>query len=210
MAVMEPGCWTPGFLFGLSLSPWTSNSFSPPSPAKPATNRTAASSRPPCMACRSRASFRCGRARAMCRRPNSSQGPPSKACWRARPSTPGSAAFRNCARRWPAITARHFGRGFSHENFFVTSGGMQAIQTVMQMVAGDGDEIIIPTPAWPNYAGPLRIHGSRSRRSADGLSQRPLDARSRPPLRCHHAAHQGDLRSTRRPTRSAGRRRWRN
>ena len=53
-----------------------------------------------------------------------------------------------------------FGRAFSHENFFVTSGGMEAIQTVIQMVAGEGDEIIIPTPAWPNYAGPLRIQGS--------------------------------------------------
>ncbi|MBI2717585.1 MAG: pyridoxal phosphate-dependent aminotransferase [Rhizobiales bacterium] len=55
---------------------------------------------------------------------------------------------------------RHFGRPFSHENFFVTSGGMQAIQTVIQMIAGEGDEIVIPTPAWPNYAGSLRIQGS--------------------------------------------------
>ena len=56
---------------------------------------------------------------------------------------------------------RHFGRAFSHENFFVTSGGMQAIQTIVQMIAGAGDEIIIPTPAWPNYGGTLRILGSR-------------------------------------------------
>jgi aspartate/methionine/tyrosine aminotransferase len=56
---------------------------------------------------------------------------------------------------------RHFGREFSHENFFVTGGGMQAIQTAIQMIAGEGDEIIIPTPAWPNYAGPLRIQGSK-------------------------------------------------
>ena len=55
---------------------------------------------------------------------------------------------------------QHFGRSFSAENFFVTSGGMQAIQTILQMVAGEGDEIIIPTPAWPNYAGPLRVQGS--------------------------------------------------
>ncbi len=55
---------------------------------------------------------------------------------------------------------RHFGRAFSHENFFVTSGGMQAIQTMIQMVAGEGDEIVIPAPAWPNYAGPLRLQGS--------------------------------------------------
>jgi aspartate/methionine/tyrosine aminotransferase len=57
--------------------------------------------------------------------------------------------------------ARHFGRSFEPENFFVTGGGMQALQTVMQMISGEGDEIIIPTPAWPNYAGPLRIQGSR-------------------------------------------------
>lgn len=57
--------------------------------------------------------------------------------------------------------ARNFGRAFSAENFFVTSGGMQAIQTIVQMVAGEGDEIIIPTPAWPNYGGTLRLHGAR-------------------------------------------------
>jgi aspartate/methionine/tyrosine aminotransferase len=56
---------------------------------------------------------------------------------------------------------RHYGREFSSENFFVTGGGMQAIQTAIQMIAGEGDEIIIPTPAWPNYAGPLRLQGSR-------------------------------------------------
>lgn len=55
---------------------------------------------------------------------------------------------------------RQFGRPFAPENFFVTSGGMQAIQIMIQMIAGEGDEIILPTPAWPNYAGPLRIQGS--------------------------------------------------
>jgi aspartate/methionine/tyrosine aminotransferase len=56
---------------------------------------------------------------------------------------------------------RHFGRVFDASNFLVTGGGMQAIQTAIQMIAGEGDEIIIPTPAWPNYAGPLRIQGSK-------------------------------------------------
>jgi aspartate/methionine/tyrosine aminotransferase len=54
-----------------------------------------------------------------------------------------------------------YGRDFSPENFFVTSGGMQAIQTIIQMIAGEGDEIVIPTPAWPNYAGSLRLSGAR-------------------------------------------------
>ena len=56
---------------------------------------------------------------------------------------------------------RHFGRAFEAANFFVTSGGMPAIQTAIQMIAADGDEIIIPTPAWPNYAGALRILGAK-------------------------------------------------
>ncbi|MGE3831479.1 MAG: aminotransferase class I/II-fold pyridoxal phosphate-dependent enzyme, partial [Parvibaculaceae bacterium] len=56
---------------------------------------------------------------------------------------------------------RHYGRSFDMESFFVTGGGMQAIQTIIQMIAGEDDEIIVPTPAWPNYAGPLRIQGSR-------------------------------------------------
>jgi aspartate/methionine/tyrosine aminotransferase len=57
--------------------------------------------------------------------------------------------------------ARQIGRAFSAENFFVTSGGMQAIQTIIQLIAGEGDEIVLPTPAWPNYAGPLRVQGSK-------------------------------------------------
>lgn len=56
---------------------------------------------------------------------------------------------------------RNFGRAFDPENFYITSGGMQAIQTIVQLIAGEGDEIIIPTPAWPNYAATLRILGSR-------------------------------------------------
>ncbi|MCA3555360.1 pyridoxal phosphate-dependent aminotransferase [Aestuariivirga sp.] len=56
---------------------------------------------------------------------------------------------------------RHFGRRFDHENFFVTSGGMHAIQTVVQLIAGEGDEIVLPAPAWPNYAGVLRISGAK-------------------------------------------------
>jgi aspartate/methionine/tyrosine aminotransferase len=56
---------------------------------------------------------------------------------------------------------RHYGRAFAPENFYVTGGGMQAIQTVIQMIAAEDDEIVIPTPAWPNYAGPIRLQGSR-------------------------------------------------
>jgi aspartate/methionine/tyrosine aminotransferase len=74
--------------------------------------------------------------------------------------------------------SRHFDRPFSHENFCVTGGGMQAIQIAIQMLAGDGDEVIIPTPAWPNYAGPLRIQGTM-----------PVEV----PMRFHDAAWSLDL-----------------
>jgi aspartate/methionine/tyrosine aminotransferase len=57
---------------------------------------------------------------------------------------------------------RHFGRVFDFENFCVTGGGMQAIQIALQMTVGAGDEVIIPTPAWPNYAGPMRLMGVKA------------------------------------------------
>ncbi len=53
--------------------------------------------------------------------------------------------------------ARLYDRPYSSKNFFVTGGGMQAMQTAMQMLIAKGDEVIVPTPAWPNYAGPLRM-----------------------------------------------------
>jgi aspartate/methionine/tyrosine aminotransferase len=57
--------------------------------------------------------------------------------------------------------AKHYSVNLHIDNFGITGGGMQAIQNAIQMIAGDGDEVIIPTPAWPNYAGPLRIQGTR-------------------------------------------------
>ncbi len=57
--------------------------------------------------------------------------------------------------------ARLYEKPFEAENFFVTGGGMQSIQTAIQAIAGEGDEVVLPTPAWPNYAGPLRMKGSR-------------------------------------------------
>ncbi len=38
---------------------------------------------------------------------------------------------------------------------------MQAIQIVMAMVAGSGDEVVIPTPTWPNCAAAAGITGAR-------------------------------------------------
>ena len=57
--------------------------------------------------------------------------------------------------------ARLYGRDFSAEEFFVTGSGMQAIQITLAMTAGEGDEVVIPTPAWPNAAAAAGITGAR-------------------------------------------------
>lgn len=58
--------------------------------------------------------------------------------------------------------ARLYGRPFSPERFFVTGGGMQAIQIAARMVAGAGDEVLVPTPAWPNFAAAVEIGGAKA------------------------------------------------
>ena len=55
-----------------------------------------------------------------------------------------------------------YGRTFVPEEFYVTGSGMQAIQIVIGMVAGAGDEVLIPTPTWPNAAAAAGIVGARS------------------------------------------------
>jgi aspartate/methionine/tyrosine aminotransferase len=57
--------------------------------------------------------------------------------------------------------ARQFGRPFAAEQFYVTGGGMQAIQIAIAAVAGSGDEVVILSPAWPNFAAALGIAGAR-------------------------------------------------
>jgi aspartate/methionine/tyrosine aminotransferase len=48
------------------------------------------------------------------------------------------------------------------ERFFVTVGGMHALQIATRLVAGPGDEIIVPSPAWPNFDGAIALAGARS------------------------------------------------
>jgi len=57
--------------------------------------------------------------------------------------------------------ARLYGRPFSPEEFFVTGSGMQAIQIALAMTAGVGDEVLIPTPTWPNAAATAGIIGAK-------------------------------------------------
>jgi aspartate/methionine/tyrosine aminotransferase len=39
----------------------------------------------------------------------------------------------------------------------VTVGGMHALQMAFRLIAGSGDEVIVPTPAWPNFRGVLKV-----------------------------------------------------
>ncbi len=55
---------------------------------------------------------------------------------------------------------RLYGQSFSPERFFVTGSGMQSVQIAVRMIAGQGDELIIPTPAWPNFAAAVGVSGA--------------------------------------------------
>lgn len=54
------------------------------------------------------------------------------------------------------------GGAFQPESFFVTVGGMHALQIAMRLIAGPGDEIIVPSPTWPNFEGAIALVGARS------------------------------------------------
>src|SRR6202050_5017256 len=54
------------------------------------------------------------------------------------------------------------GGPFSPANFFVSIGGMHAIEIATRLIVGPGDEALIPTPAWPNFVGALEISSARA------------------------------------------------
>ncbi|ACB96769.1 pyridoxal phosphate-dependent aminotransferase [Beijerinckia indica] len=67
-----------------------------------------------------------------------------------------------------AYMSRHYGAiyertvaPFSPEQFFVTIGGMHALQIALRLVARADEEVIVPTPAWPNFHGALSVLGAR-------------------------------------------------
>lgn len=45
------------------------------------------------------------------------------------------------------------------DRVFITVGGMQAVMQTMQMLIGEGDEAIVPTPTWPNALRAIEICG---------------------------------------------------
>lgn len=60
-----------------------------------------------------------------------------------------------------AYLTRLYERPVDPARIFVTSGGMHALQCAVAMIAGAGDEVIIPSPAWPNFVGALTVSGAR-------------------------------------------------
>ena len=54
------------------------------------------------------------------------------------------------------------GAMFSPKQFFVTIGGMHAIEIATRLIAGPGDEVLIPSPAWPNFVGAVESAGARA------------------------------------------------
>jgi aspartate/methionine/tyrosine aminotransferase len=54
------------------------------------------------------------------------------------------------------------GGDFSPESFFVTIGGMHALEIAALLTVGPGEEALIPSPAWPNFAGALALSGARA------------------------------------------------
>jgi aspartate/methionine/tyrosine aminotransferase len=94
---------------------------------------------------------------------------PSFICEAAARSLAAGETFYTYQRGIPELRAalgryheRVYGKPVDPERFFVTSGGMPAVQIAMRMVAGAGDEVLIPTPAWPNFAGAISISGARA------------------------------------------------
>ncbi|MDX8435936.1 MULTISPECIES: pyridoxal phosphate-dependent aminotransferase [Mesorhizobium] len=55
---------------------------------------------------------------------------------------------------------RHFARSFAEEEFIVTASGMHAIQLAIDALAGQGDEVIYLSPAWPNFAAAAGVAGA--------------------------------------------------
>ena len=54
-----------------------------------------------------------------------------------------------------------FGKPFDPEAFYLTGSGMQAIQISVRLALGAGEEILVPSPAWPNIAGAAVAQGSK-------------------------------------------------
>lgn len=58
--------------------------------------------------------------------------------------------------------SRLYGKPYAAERFYVTGSGMQALQIAVRMLVGSGDEVVLPTPAWPNFEAAIGIAGAKA------------------------------------------------
>lgn len=54
---------------------------------------------------------------------------------------------------------RHWQVNVSSDRFCITIGGMNAVTMAMQSILDEGDEVVMPTPAWPNARQMIEIVG---------------------------------------------------
>ncbi len=66
-----------------------------------------------------------------------------------------------CRAAVASYASRHYGRPLDIERFSITGSGMQALQLAFTLTAGAGDEVLVPSPAWPNAAGAIGLRGAR-------------------------------------------------
>src|SRR6185437_14569852 len=77
----------------------------------------------------------------------------------------GRASFRSGSARATCRRRRSSARRprpLSPADFFVTIGGMHAIEIATRLIVGPGEEALVPTPAWPNFVGALEFSGARA------------------------------------------------
>ena len=53
------------------------------------------------------------------------------------------------------------GGAFKADRFFVTIGGMHALDIATRLAVGPGEDAIVISPAWPNFAGAVMANGAR-------------------------------------------------
>jgi aspartate aminotransferase len=56
--------------------------------------------------------------------------------------------------------ARESGVEYDSEQVTVKNGAMEALSLSMMALAGPGDEVVVPTPAWPNYVNQVQLAGA--------------------------------------------------
>ena len=56
--------------------------------------------------------------------------------------------------------ARESGVEYAPDQITVKSGAMEALSLTMMAIAGPGDEVVVPTPAWPNYVNQVQLAGA--------------------------------------------------